>query len=66
MSLTSRKLAATFGGLVSTLIAFGFFVFGHVTPPVAVFDKVLLAITTITLAAIGAQTYIDGRNGNNT
>jgi hypothetical protein len=59
MNLTGRKLAALICGLVTTVIVVAFATFG----PVARFDmdKVLLAVSTLTLAGIGAQAIIDSK-----
>jgi hypothetical protein len=66
MNLTSRKLFAALAGLVAIVVCFGFIAFATVPPLASEFDKVLLAITTIALAAIGAQAVVDAKNGNGT
>lgn len=61
MNLTSRKLAALICGLTATVIIVAFATFG----PIARFDldKALLAVSTLTLAGIGAQAIIDSKTG---
>lgn len=66
MNLTSRKLAAAIAGLIAIVTIYGFAVFGTTALPTGEFDKVILAISTITLSAIGAQAFIDSKNGNGT
>lgn len=61
-NLSSRKLIAALGGVIAVCVVSGFVVFGGA---LADFDKVLLAITTITLAAVGAQAIVDSKaNGS--
>jgi hypothetical protein len=59
MNLTGRKLAALICGLVTIVIVIAFATFG----PVARFDmdKVLLAVSTLTLTGIGTQAIIDSK-----
>jgi hypothetical protein len=64
LNLTSRKLFAAIAGLLAVVVSFGFVAFATIPPLTGEFDKVLLAITTITMAAIGAQAVIDAKNGN--
>lgn len=61
MNLTSRKLAALICGLVATVTIVGFAAFQGGFD----MDKALLAVSTLTLAGIGAQAMIDSKNGSN-
>jgi hypothetical protein len=62
-TFTSRKLIALIAGLISVVTVVGFAAFG----PQGTFDldKALLAVSTMTLAGIGAQAMIDSKNGHN-
>lgn len=56
-NLSSRKLAACIAGLVAICTLAGFAVFAG---PMLDFDKALVAVSGITLTAIGAQALVDG------
>lgn len=61
VNLTSRKLAALICGLVAVVVIVGFSAFKGGFD----MDKALLAVSTLTLAGIGAQTMLDSRrNGS--